>query len=123
MTDSGVIIIPAPYTAGTGVELAYDPNLSTPATVFRGCAEDVLQCIRAGNSAAGCVAAEPRCPTLTPWLDEEPGSVCCPEQCLATYFQEKTAGADDHAALLEMAWSGCMWSDAGVPAADAGGGP
>lgn len=84
-TDAGVIIL----DTGTGLQLAYDPNLDSPTFGLRKCAAGITACIAHDPDRDACFRNAPLCQSAKPWKDDPGGDTCCPKSCVDEYFERR----------------------------------
>jgi hypothetical protein len=82
-----------------GLTPAFDPNLRTPQTGFRGCLDRLRACNAATGQLDACVAAAPRCASAQPWLDDPDAFDCCPSSCLIEYMNDRDSMSPSRAFL------------------------
>lgn len=81
-----------------GSQLDINPAQKDPITAVGACADLVTSCYRGGKLLDECVAEARACKTAQPWNEE----ACCPKECAAGFFVQRSAGAAGLAAFEKV---------------------
>ena len=96
--DAGRFVFKNPM--GTGLSLAYDPNLRDPTVGFGSAIARINSCLeKKGSRQDACIQGAPRCVSLTPWKSDPAGEGCFPESCFQEHSELRKTQSESGAYL------------------------